>query len=85
MIESHESLRIVLVNGVTRKVLSSRYLCLVGPEALLVDLQLDEVLPERIPQIAPNAVVVEEVLKARHLFSKHFWAGKKDGNVAHTA
>ena len=43
------------------------HLSFVCPEVVLVNLQLDEILPKRVPQITADAVVVEEVLKTGHL------------------
>ena len=43
------------------------HLRLVRSEIVLVNLQLDEVLPKRVPQITADAVVTEEVLKTGHL------------------
>ena len=42
-------------------------LALVGSEAVLIDLQFDEIVSKWIPQVTANAVVVEKVFKAWHL------------------
>ena len=46
-------------------------LALVGSEAVLIDLQFDEIVSKWIPQVTADAVVVEKVFKAWHLQIPH--------------
>ena len=53
-------------------------LALVGSEAVLIDLQFDEIVSKGIPQVTANAVVVEKVFKAWHLEIPLFYVGQTE-------